>query len=203
MNTREKRVSAGTVALDVRDLHMRYGTKDVLSGVSFTARCGEVVALLGPNGAGKTTTIEILEGFRMRSAGEVSVLGVDPARGDETWRARIGVVLQSWRDHARWRVRELLDYLARFYAPFCDRHGATALGCGRAHRGRRPDRACDGQADDAVRRAAASPRRRDRDRGASRSRLPGRADGGLRSACTARVSRLSCVGCPTSRTRRS
>ena len=105
-------------ALDVRDLHMRYGAKDVLSGVTFTAERGEVVALLGPNGAGKTTTIEILEGFRMRSAGQVSVLGADPAGGDETWRARIGVVLQSWRDHGRWRVRELLQYLARFYAPF-------------------------------------------------------------------------------------
>ena len=65
--------------LDVRDLRMRYGDTDVLNGVSFAARCGEVLALLGPNGAGKTTTIEILEGFRMRSAGEVSVLGIDPA----------------------------------------------------------------------------------------------------------------------------
>jgi ABC-2 type transport system ATP-binding protein len=106
------------LALEVRDLRMRYGTKDVLAGVTFTARRGEVLALLGPNGAGKTTTIEILEGFRMRSAGHVSVLGIDPAQGDETWRARIGVVLQSWRDHKFWRVRELLTYLARFYAPF-------------------------------------------------------------------------------------
>ncbi|GGM09168.1 multidrug ABC transporter ATP-binding protein [Promicromonospora citrea] len=105
-------------AIDVRDLRMRYGTKDVLTGVSFAARRGEVLALLGPNGAGKTTTIEILEGFRMRSAGEVSVLGQDPARGDEAWRARLGVVLQSWRDHSRWRVRDLLGYLARFYAPY-------------------------------------------------------------------------------------
>src|SRR5689334_5581040 len=104
--------------LDVRDLRMRYGSTDVLDGVSFTARTGEVLALLGPNGAGETTTIEILEGFRMRSAGEVSVLGVDPARGDEAWRARIGVVLQSWRDHGRWRVRELLDYLGRYYLPY-------------------------------------------------------------------------------------
>ena len=107
--------SAGnTMALAVRDLRMRYGTKDVLSGVTFNAQRGEVLGLLGPNGAGKTTTIEILEGFRMPSAGEVSVLGVDPARGDEAWRSRIGVVLQSWRDHGQWRVRELLDYLARF-----------------------------------------------------------------------------------------
>ncbi|MFI7675520.1 ABC transporter ATP-binding protein [Actinophytocola sp. NPDC049390] len=97
---------------------MRYGTKDVLTGVNFTAQPGEVVALLGPNGAGKTTTIEILEGFRMRSAGDVSVLGVDPARGDENWRARLGVVLQSWRDHGKWKVRELLAHLGLYYAPY-------------------------------------------------------------------------------------
>ncbi len=104
--------------LDVRDLRMRYGTKDVLTGVDFTARPGEVVALLGPNGAGKTTTIEILEGFRMRSAGDVRVLGVDPAHGDENWRARLGVVLQSWRDHGKWKVRELLAHLGLYYAPY-------------------------------------------------------------------------------------
>ncbi|GIG89755.1 ABC transporter ATP-binding protein [Plantactinospora endophytica] len=104
--------------LDVRDLRMRYGSTDVLTGVTFTARPGEVLALLGPNGAGKTTTIEILEGFRMRSAGEVTVLGIDPAHGDERWRARLGVVLQSWRDHAKWRVRELLAHLGAYYRPY-------------------------------------------------------------------------------------
>lgn len=109
---------APALALEVRDLRMRYGTKDVLTGVTFAARRGEVLALLGPNGAGKTTTIEILEGFRARSAGEVSVLGSDPSQGDEAWRARVGVVLQSWRDHRFWRVREILAYSARFYAPF-------------------------------------------------------------------------------------
>ena len=105
-------------AIDVRDLRMRYATADVLDGVTFTARRGEVLALLGPNGAGKTTTIEILEGFRSRSGGEVSVLGVDPATGDEAWRARLGVVLQSWRDHGKWRVRELLHHLGRYYAAY-------------------------------------------------------------------------------------
>jgi ABC-2 type transport system ATP-binding protein len=108
--------------LDVRDLRMRYGSKDVLAGVSFTARRGEVLALLGPNGAGKTTTIEILEGFRMRSAGHVAVLGVDPADGDEQWRARLGVVLQSWRDHGKWKVRELLAHLGSYYAPYSTQH---------------------------------------------------------------------------------
>lgn len=115
---REERQADENVVLDVRDLRMRYGTTDVLTGVNFIARPGEVVTLLGPNGAGKTTTIEILEGFRMRSAGDVSVLGVDPAHGDESWRARLGVVLQSWRDHGRWRVRELLEHLGLYYGPY-------------------------------------------------------------------------------------
>ncbi|WP_211236584.1 ABC transporter ATP-binding protein [Arthrobacter castelli] len=104
--------------IDVVDLRMRYGDKDVLLGESFTVQSGEVVALLGPNGAGKTTTIEVLEGFRMRSSGHVSVLGVDPGRGDEAWRARLGVVLQSWRDHSKWQVKELLSHIAAYYAPY-------------------------------------------------------------------------------------
>ena len=105
-----------------RGLRMRYGTTDVLRGVDLRVNRGEVLALLGPNGAGKTTTIEILEGFRRRSAGEVRVLGVDPDDGDEAWRARLGVVLQSWRDHGKWRVRELLDHLGRYYAPYGTPH---------------------------------------------------------------------------------
>jgi ABC-2 type transport system ATP-binding protein len=108
----------GDVAVRVRDLRMRYGDTDVLLGVDLDVHRGEVVALLGPNGAGKTTTIEILEGFRQRSAGEVAVLGADPERADEAWRARTGVVLQSWRDHARWTPRRLLDHLGRYYAPY-------------------------------------------------------------------------------------
>ncbi|ONI87412.1 multidrug ABC transporter ATP-binding protein [Saccharothrix sp. ALI-22-I] len=106
----------------MRDLRMRYGTTDVLHGVDFDAGPGEVVALLGPNGAGKTTTIEILEGFRLPSDGRVRVLGVDPATGDEAWRAKLGVVLQSWRDHGRWRVRELLHHLGRYYTPYSTPH---------------------------------------------------------------------------------
>jgi len=102
----------------VRGLRMRYGSVDVLDGVEFDIRRGEVVTLLGPNGAGKTTTIEILEGFRVASDGEVRVLGADPTRGDEEWRARVGVVLQSWRDHARWTPRDLLSHLGRYYLPY-------------------------------------------------------------------------------------
>ena len=97
---------------------MRYGAREVLTGVDFEVWRGEVICLLGPNGAGKTTTIEILEGFRIRSSGEVSVLGSDPARADENWRARTGVVLQSWRDHPRWTPRSLLAQLGGYYAPY-------------------------------------------------------------------------------------
>jgi ABC-2 type transport system ATP-binding protein len=104
--------------VEVSGLRMRYGTTDVLDGVAFTVNRGEVVTLLGPNGAGKTTTIEILEGFRARSAGQVRVLGTDPGSAGEGWRARIGIVLQSWRDHGRWRVRDLLHSLGRFYEPY-------------------------------------------------------------------------------------
>jgi ABC-2 type transport system ATP-binding protein len=111
-------VTEENVVLDVDGLRMRYGTRDVLHDVTFRACRGEVLALLGPNGAGKTTTIEILEGFRMRSAGRVAVLGTDPAHGDERWRARLGIVLQSWRDHGKWRVRELLAHLGGYYTRF-------------------------------------------------------------------------------------
>ncbi|MFF5030925.1 ABC transporter ATP-binding protein [Nocardia salmonicida] len=110
--------SNNNVVLDVAQLRMRYDETDVLHDVTFHAKRGEVLVMLGPNGAGKTTTIEILEGFRRRSAGQVEVLGADPEHGDELWRARIGVVLQSWRDHAKWRVRELLGHLGGYYSPY-------------------------------------------------------------------------------------
>jgi ABC-2 type transport system ATP-binding protein len=117
-STRGAEPADEAAVIEVKDLHMRYGSLDVLTGVDFVAHRGEVLALLGPNGAGKTTTIEILEGFRARSAGEVSVLGVDPIRGGEQWRARLGIVLQSWRDHGKWRVRDLLRHLGRYYEPY-------------------------------------------------------------------------------------
>ncbi|MEU5162033.1 ABC transporter ATP-binding protein [Streptomyces sp. NPDC020875] len=106
------------IALEVDGLRMRYGSRDVLENVSFRAYQGEILVMLGPNGAGKTSTIEILEGFRRRSAGRVRVLGVDPEAGGELWRSRIGIVLQSWRDHAKWRVRELLAHLATYYTSY-------------------------------------------------------------------------------------
>lgn len=106
------------IAIEVRDLRMRYGDNDVLTGIDFDVYAGEVVCLLGPNGAGKTTTIEILEGFRVRSGGHVNVLGQDPAHADEDWRARTGVVLQSWRDHPRWTPRRLLALLGGYFEPY-------------------------------------------------------------------------------------
>ncbi len=119
--------SSADPAIAVSDLRMRYGDKDVLVGVDFTVATGSVTALLGPNGAGKTTTVEILEGFRARSGGEASVLGVDPARGDEHWRARMGIVLQEWRDNGKWRVRELLAHFADYYRPYTEPWGADEL----------------------------------------------------------------------------
>lgn len=97
---------------------MAYGNKLVLDGLDLAIPRGQVVALLGPNGAGKTTTVEILEGIRRPSGGQVEVLGADPAKAGEAWKARVGIVLQSWRDHARWRVHELLEVIAAYYVPF-------------------------------------------------------------------------------------
>lgn len=107
-----------TTVIEVNDLKMRYGTTDVLKDVNFTVKRGEVLALLGPNGAGKTTTIEILEGFRIPSDGNVTVLGVHPKDGDELWRSKLGIVMQSWRDHPKWKVHELLEHLGRYYEPY-------------------------------------------------------------------------------------
>ena len=109
---------SGGPVVRVRGLRMSYGAHEVLTGVDLDVHPGEVVCLLGPNGAGKTTTIEVLEGFRLPSAGEVTVLGADPARADDAWRARIGIVLQSWRDHPRWTPRRLLTQLGGFYRPW-------------------------------------------------------------------------------------
>lgn len=112
--------AGGPLVIETIDLQMAYGSNHVLRGIDLQIRRGELVVLLGPNGAGKTTTIEILEGFRQPSSGTVRVLDADPATASDSWRARVGIVLQSWRDHAHWRVSELLDYLGSYYQPFTD-----------------------------------------------------------------------------------
>jgi ABC-2 type transport system ATP-binding protein len=102
-------------AIDVRGLAKRYGDLEAVRDVSFSVAVGEVFCLLGPNGAGKTTTTEILEGYRQRSAGEVSVLGLDPAGGARELRERVGIVLQSCGVQADLTVGELLEMYGRYH----------------------------------------------------------------------------------------
>jgi ABC-2 type transport system ATP-binding protein len=94
---------------------MSYGTTEAVRGIDLEVERGEVFAFLGPNGAGKTTTVEILEGYRKRTGGEVSVLGEDPARAGREWRERIGIVLQSGRLDPYLTVRESLDLYAGYF----------------------------------------------------------------------------------------
>ena len=103
-------------AISVRDLRKSYGALEAVRGIGFDVQRGEVFGLLGPNGAGKTTTVEILEGYRKRDAGEVEVLGVDPARAGGDWRERIGVVLQSSAMYETLTVAESLDLFAGYYS---------------------------------------------------------------------------------------
>jgi ABC-2 type transport system ATP-binding protein len=101
--------------ISIRDLRKSYGEVEAVRGIDLEVRAGEVFAFLGPNGAGKTTTIEILEGYRKRSGGEVSVLGEDPEHADREWRERIGIVLQSCRLDPYLTVRESLALYAGYY----------------------------------------------------------------------------------------
>jgi ABC-2 type transport system ATP-binding protein len=105
----------GDVAVVVRGLQKRYGERIAVAGIDLDVARGEVFALLGPNGAGKTTTVEILEGYRSRDAGEVVVLGEDPARAGRSWRARVGIVLQSVTDLSELTVVETVRHFARYY----------------------------------------------------------------------------------------
>ena len=102
-------------ANEVHGLSKSYGDRHVLHGIEVAVPTGEVFALLGPNGAGKTTTVEILEGYRRRDVGEVSVLGIDPERADSRFRTRIGIVLQSSAVYPTLTVREILELFAGYY----------------------------------------------------------------------------------------
>src|ERR1700729_4307432 len=106
---------AGALAGDVRGLAKSYAGPQVVRGIDLAIRRGEVFALLGPNGAGKTTTVEILEGYRTRDHGEVSVLGVDPGRERARLKSRIGIVLQSPGIDRYLTVRETIAMYATFY----------------------------------------------------------------------------------------
>jgi len=108
-------VSDAAAAIEVHDLVKRYGAFEAVRGIDITVRRGEVFGLLGPNGAGKTTTVEILEGYRARTAGEVSVLGHDPGARDRALRQRIGIVLQSGGIYRHVTPREALRHWASLY----------------------------------------------------------------------------------------
>jgi ABC-2 type transport system ATP-binding protein len=111
-------VSEAVIA--VRDLHKSYGDFEAVRGLDLEVRAGEIFAFLGPNGAGKTTTTEILEGYRKRSGGEVTVLGEDPGHADREWRERIGIVLQESRMRPELTVRETLELYAGYYRDAAD-----------------------------------------------------------------------------------
>ena len=102
-------------AVEVRGLRKRYGGFEAVRGIDFSIEAGEVFGLLGPNGAGKTTTVEILEGYRTRDEGTVTVLGTDPQHADRDWREQVGVVLQSSSLYPSLTVKESLSVFAGYY----------------------------------------------------------------------------------------
>jgi ABC-2 type transport system ATP-binding protein len=102
-------------AISVRGLRKSYDEHEAVAGIDFEVGAGEVFGFLGPNGAGKTTTIEILEGYRTRSGGEVEVLGVDPGQPTREWRSRVGLVLQECELDPLLTVREAVSLFATFY----------------------------------------------------------------------------------------
>ncbi len=106
---------ANELAVDVRGLRKQYGDVTAVDGIDLEIRPGQVFGLLGPNGAGKSTTVEILQGNRSRDAGEVSVLGSDPAAGTRAWRSRVGIVWQDESAPAELTVGETVRHFARYY----------------------------------------------------------------------------------------
>ena len=118
MSTSTSSKIAPEIAIEIKGLVKKYGEKFAVAGIDLTVAKGEIFALLGPNGAGKTTTVEILEGFRNLTSGEVKVLGFDPAtkgKAGRKWRNRIGIVLQSTIDAADLSVQETVEHFANYY----------------------------------------------------------------------------------------
>jgi ABC-2 type transport system ATP-binding protein len=113
-------MNSSALAISVHGLKKSYGDVHAVKGIDFEIRPGEVFGLLGPNGAGKTTTVEILEGLRPRSAGEVTVLGFDPDRQRQQLKDRIGVCLQATNLPEKIRVREAMQVFASFYSKHVD-----------------------------------------------------------------------------------
>jgi ABC-2 type transport system ATP-binding protein len=105
----------GHAAIEVEGLRKTYGEREAVRGLSFAVAQGEVFGLLGPNGAGKTTTVEILEGYRERTAGHVAVLGMDPGTRPRALRQRVGIVLQSSGLYRHLTVREAVEHWAALY----------------------------------------------------------------------------------------
>src|SRR3954454_14676935 len=105
----------GQYAIEVSDLRKSYGDFEAVRGISFNVERGEVFGLLGPNGAGKTTTVEILEGYRRRDSGDVSVLGEAPSDASRKWREQVGIVLQSSGFYPRLSVREAVQHWSLLY----------------------------------------------------------------------------------------
>jgi ABC-2 type transport system ATP-binding protein len=103
-------------AISIKGLRMSYGETEAVRGIDLEVHQGEIFAFLGPNGAGKTSTVEILEGYRKRTGGEVSVLGEDPAHAGSAWRDRIGIVLQSNSLDPYLTVRESLELYAGYFS---------------------------------------------------------------------------------------
>jgi ABC-2 type transport system ATP-binding protein len=103
-------------AISISGLRMSYGENEAVRGIDLEVAAGEIFAFLGPNGAGKTSTVEILEGYRKRTGGEVSVLGEDPAHAGSAWRDRIGIVLQSNSLDPYLTVRESLELYAGYFS---------------------------------------------------------------------------------------
>jgi ABC-2 type transport system ATP-binding protein len=108
-------MTSSPAAIEVSGLRKAYGSREAVRGIDFTVRRGEVYGLLGPNGAGKTTTVEVLEGYRARDGGSVSVLGEDPAARSAALRARVGIVLQSCGTYPYLSVRETVAHWASLY----------------------------------------------------------------------------------------